>query len=117
MPDMTSDERELPPSWPGWLHGLFCKPCRTWGNGGSVKPDQARKWRWKLWGLACRSPRVCPSNAYSVIINGDWRHNLLIDDRCRQDCAENGACWCARLVDEERFTERYPGADIPGRSR
>ena len=56
------------------------------------------KLRWRLWGLLCRSRRVCPSNAHSALI---WRTKPLrevgIDWMCRSDCAANGACWCGKL--------------------
>jgi hypothetical protein len=54
--------------------------------------------RWKLWGLAARSRRVCPASAVGAIV---WRvrplREIIVDDTCRRDCAENGTCWCGNL--------------------
>lgn len=56
--------------------------------------------RWKLWGLLCRSRRVCPANAHSALI---WRtrsvREIAVDDICRRDLAANGCCWCGKLRD------------------
>lgn len=54
--------------------------------------------RWKLWGLVTRSRRVCPANAYGVIIDGSGPlRDIAVGHLCRQGCAANGACWCGNL--------------------
>lgn len=52
--------------------------------------------RWKLWGLACKSSRVCPANAHSVFIYG-VRRSVLIDQMCCNDANNNGSCWCGKV--------------------
>jgi hypothetical protein len=54
-------------------------------------------WRWRVWGLVTRSRRVCPVNAHSSILWGFWERGLLVDESCRRDCADNGACYCGNL--------------------
>ena len=53
--------------------------------------------RWKLWGLVTRSRRACPVNAHASIIWGYRDRGLLVDDSCRRDCADHGACYCGNL--------------------
>jgi len=55
--------------------------------------------RWKLWGLLCRLPGVCPANAHGALLTSRPCHgrNPLIDRLCREGCADRGACWCGKL--------------------
>jgi hypothetical protein len=59
----------------------------------------SEKFRWWLWALACRLPRVCPANAHTSLILSypGRRRSPLVDDVCRSDCAANGECWCRKL--------------------
>jgi len=58
----------------------------------------AERLRWKLWGLATRSRRICPANAHGALI---WRtqplRGVFVDRTCRRDCAATGSCWCGNL--------------------
>lgn len=55
---------------------------------------------WKLWGLLCRNPCVCPANAHAALIwrTGNWWH-VGIDRTCQDDVADSrsGTCWCGKL--------------------
>jgi hypothetical protein len=62
----------------------------------------AERLRWKLWGLACRLPWVCPCNAHTAIV-ADYpgrSRRLRVDYGCRRDLAVNGGCYCGKLRKE-----------------
>jgi hypothetical protein len=58
----------------------------------------AERLRWKLWGFACRLPRVCPAAAVGAVV---WRtrplREMAVDDACLRDCAPGELCWCGKL--------------------
>lgn len=67
---------------------------------------------WKLWGLACKHPRVCPANAHSALI---WHtrplREIFIDWTCRSDLVANGGtCWCGKLRATDPGTAPLPPA-------
>lgn len=62
---------------------------------------RAEWWRWKLWGLLVRHPRVCPANAHGALI---WRSHpwwqVGVDRTCR-DLGNAPSCWCGKLRRED----------------
>jgi hypothetical protein len=54
------------------------------------------RFRNRVWGWACRWPKVCPANSHTLIVWKSWR-SPWIDTACRMDYARNGTCYCAKL--------------------
>lgn len=99
------------PQWPGWLldavwdwHATPHPADRRFPSRLQRTLDGLKRpewWRWQLWGLLTRSRHVCPVNAHSSILRGNWDRGLRVDESCRRDCAENGACYCGNLRQDE----------------
>lgn len=70
---------------------------------------------WRLWNLVTRSRRVCPAYACDALI---WHtrplREIFVDDMCRQDCADNGACWCGLDADPRPDTRPADAAPEAG---
>lgn len=59
------------------------------------------RFRWWLAYHLGRLPGLCPVGTQSRIAQGG-QISLRVDDVCRLDCAENGACWCGKLLATRR---------------
>lgn len=49
-----------------------------------------------LFEKLCKDPSVCNANAYFFVKDGVGEPG--IDWMCRRDLADNGSCWCGKLV-------------------